>query len=243
MKTSLETKPINTQTASEPVFNNSSIDNAVTETEIPLESAPVIDHEKLVQGLHQDKLIQEELKSLKDKKESASNPLIDLYTKHEEKIKPAAINGSMLGIGLHGIAAAAPFLNLLPNSVKAVSDKTATFYSRFLSGVPMAIFSLSKFRDKNSIQGIGNLITAASFPLINTVENMPIASSLFCGINTAFEAIEKYPGADKVTRKSDSIMHQLEEFAINYKKTWQHSAEEIKKVNSVWEKNLDTYVI
>ena len=150
------------------------------------------------------------------------NPLLQFYQNNSESLNKLAMSGSYVGIGLHGLASAAPFLKFLPKPVTEMTDKLATFYSRYLSGIPMVIFSIPQFIAKDTIKAIGQISAAVSFPFIKTVENMPVGSSLFCGIKTALEAIEEYKGP-KVKRKSDSLLHQIEEFTSNYGRMWQGS--------------------
>jgi hypothetical protein len=132
------------------------------------------------------------------------------------------MSGSYVGIALHGLASAAPILKFIPKPIQEITDKLATFYSRYLSGLPMVIFALPKFIAKDSIKALGQISAAVSFPFIKTVENMPVGSSLFCGVKTAIEAIEEYKGP-KVQRKSDSLKHQTEEFIVNYGRMWKDS--------------------
>ncbi|MFM7457771.1 MAG: hypothetical protein ACKO3R_03810 [bacterium] len=154
--------------------------------------------------------------------QQALNPVLQFYANNSESLNKLAMSGSYVGITLHGLAAAAPFLNFIPKPVKELTDKLATFYSRYLSGVPMIIFSMPQFIAKDTIKALAQISAAVSFPFIKTVENMPVGSSLFCGIKTAIEAIEEYKGP-KVNRKSDSLLHQIEEFASNYGRMWKDS--------------------
>ncbi len=150
------------------------------------------------------------------------NPLLQFYQNNSEYLNKLAMSGSYVGIGLHGLASVAPFLKSLPKPVREMPHKLATFYSRYLSGIPMVIFSIPQFIAKDTIKAIGQISAAVSFPFIKTVENMPVGSSLFCGIKTAIEAIEEYKGP-KVSRKSDSLLHQIEEFTSNYGRMWKDS--------------------
>jgi hypothetical protein len=150
------------------------------------------------------------------------NPFLQFYQDNSKTLDNIAMSGSYVGIALHGLASAAPFLKFLPKPVTEMTDKLATFYSRYLSGIPMVIFSIPQFIAKDTIKAIGQVSAAVSFPFIKTVENMPVGSSLFCGIKTALEAIEEYKGP-KVKRKSDSLLHQIEEFTSNYGRMWQGS--------------------
>jgi len=154
--------------------------------------------------------------------QQALNPVLQFYENNSESLNKLAMSGSYVGIGLHGLAAASPFLNFIPKPVKELTDKLATLYSRYLSGVPMIIFSIPQFIAKDTIKALAQCSAAVSFPFIKTVENMPVGSSLFCGIKTAIEAIEEYQGP-KVNRKSDSLLHQVEEFASNYGRMWKDS--------------------
>ena len=106
----------------------------------------------------------------------------------------------------------------------------------YLSGVPMMIFSMPQFIAKDTIKALAQISAAVSFPFIKTVENMPVGSSLFCGIKTAIEAIEEYKGP-KVNRKSDSLLHQIEEFTSNYGRMWKDSLSKLlSKEGSLEEK-------
>ena len=164
------------------------------------------------------------------------NPVLQFYENNSESLNKLAMSGSYVGIALHGLAAAAPFLNFIPKPVKELTDKLATFYSRYLSGVPMMIFSIPQFIAKDTIKALAQISAAVSFPFIKTVENMPVGSSLFCGIKTAIEAIEEYKGP-KVNRKSDSLLHQIEEFASNYGRMWKDSLSKLlSKEDSLEEK-------
>ncbi|MBU6197027.1 MAG: hypothetical protein KGO93_05625 [Cyanobacteria bacterium REEB446] len=167
---------------------------------------------------------------------SSLNPILKLYQNNSESLNKLAMSGSYVGIALHGLAAAAPFLNFIPKPVKELTDKLATFYSRYLSGVPMMIFSMPQFIAKDTIKALAQISAAVSFPFIKTVENMPVGSSLFCGIKTAIEAIEEYKGP-KVNRKSDSLLHQIEEFTSNYGRMWKDSLSKLlSKEGSLEEK-------
>lgn len=158
-----------------------------------------------------------------------------LYKGKQAFLEGAAMKGSYVGMALHGLAAVSPFLNFLPKPLTQFSDKLATFYSRYLSGVPMVIFSIPQFLEKESVKALGQLSAAFSFPFIKTVENMPVGSSFFCGVKTAIEAIEEYKGP-KAEKKSDSIFHQIEEFAINYSRMWKDSLSRIGAAESLKEK-------
>ena len=187
----------------------SSLAESLTDPKIETSIEPLPDYD--IRELHKD-----------SSKTSLKNPILNFYQNNSEILDKVAMSGSWVGIGLHGLAAAAPLLKFVPEPVKELTDKLATFYSRYLSGVPMVIFALPKFIAKDTIKALGQLSAAVSFPFIKTVENMPVGSSLFCGIKTAIEAIEDYKGP-KVTRKSDSLVHQLEEFTVNYGRMWKDS--------------------
>ena len=164
------------------------------------------------------------------------NPILQLYQNNSKTLDNIAMSGSYIGIALHGLAATAPFLNFIPKPAKELTDKLATFYSRYLSGVPMMIFSMPQFIAKDTIKALAQISAAVSFPFIKTVENMPVGSSLFCGIKTALEAIDEYKGV-KVKRKSDSLLHQIEEFTSNYSRMWKDSLSKLlSKEDSLEEK-------
>jgi hypothetical protein len=164
------------------------------------------------------------------------HPLLQFYENHSESLNKLAMSSSYVGIALHGLASILPFLKSIPKAVTEITDKSATFYSRYLSGIPMVIFSIPQFLAKDTIKALAQISAAVSFPFIKTVENMPVGSSLFCGIKTAIEAIEEYKGP-KVNRKSDSLLHQIEEFASNYGRMWKDSLSKLlSKEDSLEEK-------
>jgi hypothetical protein len=170
-------------------------------------------------------------------KSEALNPLFKFYQNNSESLKKFAMSSSYVGIALHGLAAAAPFLNFIPKPAKELTDKLATFYSRYLSGVPMMIFSIPQFIAKDTIKALAQISAAVSFPFIKTVENMPVGSSLFCGIKTALEAIEEYTGP-KVSRKSHSLLHQIEEFTSNYGRLWKDSLSKLLSKEGSFKENF-----
>jgi hypothetical protein len=159
------------------------------------------------------------------------NPILQLYQNNSKTIDKIAMSGSYVGMVLHGLAAAVPFLNFIPKPAKESINKLGTFYSRYLSGVPMIIFSLPKFIAKDAIKALAQISAAVSFPFIKTVENMPVGSSLFVGVKTAIEAIEEYQGP-KIQRKSDSLQHQAEEFIVNYGRMWKDSLSKLSSGTS-----------
>ncbi|MFZ4084770.1 MAG: hypothetical protein ACOYK1_04440 [Vampirovibrionia bacterium] len=164
------------------------------------------------------------------------NPFLQFYQDNSKTLDNIAMFSSYAGIGLHGLAAAAPILKFIPDPIKKITDQFATFYSRYLSGLPMVIFALPKFIAKDSIKALAQCSAAISFPFIKTVENMPVGSSLFCGVKTAIEAIEEYKGP-KIQRKSDSLKHQAEEFIVNYGRMWKDSASKLtSNTSSISEK-------
>ncbi|NQY79696.1 MAG: hypothetical protein HRT47_05225 [Candidatus Caenarcaniphilales bacterium] len=238
MNISLDTKPINTGPATAGVNGNNS--TGEFEPNFPDPENPneiFLDPEKMKQGLHQDQVALEAVNSeeafkqlevpgidneeLKDPHENRSG-ITKFLINNQKKLNDLAMKICYGGIGVHQLAAASPILKFIPKPISNLFEKGATLYSRVLSGLPAAIFAIEDHKEKNIIPLIGKLSATLSFPLIETVENMPVASSLFCGINTALEAIEEYKG-EKVTRKSDGFFHQLEEFAINYSRTWKDS--------------------
>lgn len=194
----------------------------------PLDSVLDLDKDARVESLDSHEIKELHQDSLKV---PLKNPILNFYQNNSQVLDKVAMSGSWVGIALHGLAAAAPVLKFVPEPVKELTDKLATFYSRYLSGVPMVIFALPKFIAKDTIKALGQISAAISFPFIKTVENMPVGSSLFCGIKTAIEAIEDYKGP-KVERKSDSLMHQLEEFAVNYGKMWKDSFDKLLSPDS-----------
>lgn len=236
MKTSLDTKPINTGKATARVSENNS--SRVLQLNFPdqnITNEIFIDPEKTVDGLHQEQLALKKFKNIslvnelnpeENKAPPAQYKNRSGFTKFlidkQKKLNDIAMKICFGGIGLHSTAAFSPFLKFIPKPLSDFFEKGVTIYSRVLSGLPAAIFAIEDHKEKNIIPLIGKLSATLSFPLIETVENMPVASSLFCGINTALEAIEEYKG-EKVTRKSDSFIHQIEEFLINYSRAWKDS--------------------
>ncbi|MCH2228497.1 MAG: hypothetical protein MK033_12045 [Candidatus Caenarcaniphilales bacterium] len=240
MRASLETKPKENEMLAPGVNKNNSIGRlqpnlADSENAGSDQGGEIfLDPEAIAKGLHQEQESLNELKNteplfdedrdeqlVEDKNEDRS-PIIKFLIKNRDKLNVQAMKFCYGGIGIHQLAALSPLVKFIPKSISNLFEKGATLYSRILSGLPAAIFAIDDLKEKNIVPMIGKLSATLSFPLIETVENMPVASSLFCGINTALEAIEEYKG-EKVTRKSNSFFHQLEEFGINYARAWKDS--------------------
>lgn len=94
------------------------------------------------------------------KPEEKMGSFLKLYREKQPFLEGAAMKGSYVGMALHGLAAISPFFNFLPKPLTQFTDKLATFYSRYLSGVPMVIFSIPQFLAKDSVKALGQLSAA-----------------------------------------------------------------------------------
>lgn len=227
MNLSLDTKPILSSSAGTGVNENSSSEGGESnppDQKILLNTVAKINHDP--EGANES-LYQEQYEN----RSGLSKFLIN----NQKRLNDLAMKLCYGGITLHGTAAFSPFLKLIPKPLSDLFEKTATLYSRFVSGLPFSVFAIEDHKDKNIIPLIAKLSSTFSFPLIETVENMPVASSLFCGINTALDAIEDYKG-EKVKRKTNSIFHQIEEFVINYSRTWKDSLSKFRGKGSLMDK-------